>query len=434
MNNKFRMLATNVRTGFQDKTLLKAFSKLATGTATAQIIGMLSIPILTRLYSVEAYGIQAVYNSLVSVIATFVAGKYEMAIVLPKKRLDSLCLVYISLIISFCGCSIIGVIMLVAKEELAILLNLVELKDWLLWLPITILFNMTYTIVYNFMNREKHYKIMAIAGIMMSLVNLFIAVLYALLYPNDNKGLLYSLTFSQLVPTIWMIFIRRDFIQICTLVKIKEQALKYLDFPKYLIIGQTVNSFSLQLPILLLSKLATPEATGLFSMANRALGIPSRLIGASVQNVYLKEANDEYLTNGRCIKTYINSFIILSCASVILFGIILFISPVIIPVVLGEGWCGTVLYCQCLSFVFALQLIYSPLSCTSRIAGKQRVDMMFQFFRVGLVFLMMIGVYHLFETDISLIAGYGMAMFFLYSLGLYFSYTWSKGEKVGGVL
>ncbi len=62
MSYNFKHLIDNVKKSFQNKTLVSSFSKLATGTAIAQVIGILSIPILTRMYSVEAYGIQAVYN------------------------------------------------------------------------------------------------------------------------------------------------------------------------------------------------------------------------------------------------------------------------------------------------------------------------------------------------------------------------------------
>ena len=58
--------------------------KLVSGTAFAQIITILASPILTRLYSPEAFGFLAIFISITSIIGVIACMRYELAIMLPK--------------------------------------------------------------------------------------------------------------------------------------------------------------------------------------------------------------------------------------------------------------------------------------------------------------------------------------------------------------
>ncbi len=66
-------------------SFLHNIAVLATGTALAQIIPLLASPILTRLYSPEAFGLFAVFIAIIMSISPAVMGSYELAIVLPKR-------------------------------------------------------------------------------------------------------------------------------------------------------------------------------------------------------------------------------------------------------------------------------------------------------------------------------------------------------------
>jgi O-antigen/teichoic acid export membrane protein len=58
--------------------------KLVSGTAFAQIITILASPILTRLYSPEAFGFLAIFISITSIVGVIACMRYELAIMLPK--------------------------------------------------------------------------------------------------------------------------------------------------------------------------------------------------------------------------------------------------------------------------------------------------------------------------------------------------------------
>lgn len=74
---------------------------LMTGTSIAQAIPLAISPILTRIYTPEDFGIFALYMSVASMIAVTATGRYELAIMLPKKDDDAMNIVALSIVISF---------------------------------------------------------------------------------------------------------------------------------------------------------------------------------------------------------------------------------------------------------------------------------------------------------------------------------------------
>jgi len=74
---------------------------LMTGTTIAQAIPIAISPVLIRIYTSEDFGVFALYMSIASILSVVATGRYEMAIMLPKKDSDAINVVVLSMIISF---------------------------------------------------------------------------------------------------------------------------------------------------------------------------------------------------------------------------------------------------------------------------------------------------------------------------------------------
>ena len=57
---------------------------LATGSGIGKIIGIAAIPILTRIYAPEDFGVLAVFTALVTIHAPLVTLRYVLALPLPR--------------------------------------------------------------------------------------------------------------------------------------------------------------------------------------------------------------------------------------------------------------------------------------------------------------------------------------------------------------
>ena len=63
---------------------------LMTGTTIAQAIPIAISPILTRIYTPEDFGIFAIFLAITLIIGSIANGRYELAIMIPKKDEDAI--------------------------------------------------------------------------------------------------------------------------------------------------------------------------------------------------------------------------------------------------------------------------------------------------------------------------------------------------------
>jgi O-antigen/teichoic acid export membrane protein len=114
----------------------KNILKLVSGTFIAQLLTILLAPILTRLYAPEVFGLFTLISSIFGVIALISGGRYEVAILLPKKDEDAANLLILSLGVN-------TIFMLLFYLILICLLPIISVsKDifWIFTLPILVNF------------------------------------------------------------------------------------------------------------------------------------------------------------------------------------------------------------------------------------------------------------------------------------------------------
>lgn len=85
--------------------LLRSVSILAGGTAFAQAIGVVMLPIITRIYTPNEFSVLAVYTSILAIVAGVACLRLDIAIPLPKSDADAANLLSVSLVI----CTILSV-------------------------------------------------------------------------------------------------------------------------------------------------------------------------------------------------------------------------------------------------------------------------------------------------------------------------------------
>ena len=108
---------------------------VAGGTFFSQIIPLAILPILTRLYSPEEFGTLALYIAFFSILSVVVTGRYEMAIMLPKKEKDAISLFQISFLFSFIFSIFFLLVILFNSESIISFLKINSSVAWLYFLP-----------------------------------------------------------------------------------------------------------------------------------------------------------------------------------------------------------------------------------------------------------------------------------------------------------
>ncbi|UPT77635.1 oligosaccharide flippase family protein [Sulfurovum sp. XGS-02] len=345
---------------------------LMTGTTIAQAIPIAISPILTRIYTPEDFGVFALFVAVASIFGSVANGRYELAIMLPRKDEDAINIFALGFIItSFISLFLLFLVILF-NDYFTALFNNDEIGLWLYFVPISVLLTGLFNILNYFNNRIKNYKDIANATILKSIV-LAITQLSIGFIKQGVSGLVSGQLFSQLVANTKLLTnIIKDKVLVSKISKVKILALakRYKNFPKYSMWAALANTLSQHLTNILISTFYSISTLGFYSLVQRVLGMPAALIGGSIGQVFFQQATKEKQQTGRAIKTFnktVKKLIMIGLPS---FGILFFIVEDLFAFVFGEEWRIAGEYAQIVIPLFFIRFVVSTVSQLNSIFEK----------------------------------------------------------------
>lgn len=346
-------------------SFVKNVMLVASGTAGAQAITMLFTPIITRLYSPETFGLLGIFISVSAIFFPLASLSYPMAIVLPKKEVEAYYLVKLSFIVTLFISIVISILFFPLSNFLLELVNAEGLKNYIFLIPLTIFFTGVLSIYSQWLIRKKEFKVLAKVNVYQSLiVNLF-KTGFGLLNPLAIY-LIITTSFSYLLQAILLkeLSITYKNIKNKSYLKSKKKliyiAKKYSDFAIFRTPQNVINSFSQNIPILLLASLFSPASAGLYTIARIALGIPSRLLGQSVSDVFYSRINEASHNKEDITYMIIKATKTLAIIGVLPFGTIILFGPDLFQIVFGDEWYKAGEYARWLAILLFFAFINRP--------------------------------------------------------------------------
>lgn len=403
---------------------------LMTGTTIAQAIPIAISPILTRIYTPEDFGLFALYMSFLMIFGSLVAGRYELAILIPKNDKDAKHIVVYSIILSFLISFILLIIVIIFKNQIVDLLNNDQIDVWLYILPFNIFIVSTVSILYYWNNRNKDYKRLSTNQIIQSSIQGTTNVVIGFI-SKVNAGLILGTIMGGVSSLFYLStktkndFIDFKFNKLRAILLMK----KYIKFPKFMVPSGLLENFSAQLPIFLLGSFFGPSIVGFYSLSQRIIRVPIMLIGTSIGSVFRQEASLQLAKSGDCRNIFKSTFKKLFIIATIPFIIFYFIAPSLFSFVFGHRWIVAGEYAQILTLLFYLQFIVNPLSSMFMIAEKQQYDLLMQIYLVISVSSAFIIGYKYFNSiEISLtIFTFVYSLKYIFELIMSYRFTIRKG-------
>lgn len=380
---------------------LKNVITLISGTVIAQAIPLAISPILTRLFSPEDFGLLALYMSIASVLAVIATGRYELAIMLPKKDEDAKKIValsiYLSIIVSFVSLILIAVF----NKQITTITKNENISIFLYFIPLSVFFISSYQVFYYWLNRQKKYMKLAQSKVVQSALtgssNLGFGAF------GFGGGLIFGSLIGQAGASIFtakFALSKNQFFKNNKLDSILKIAKKYSDFFKYDVFASFFNVLTPQSIIFLLGALFNLALVGMYSFTFRVLLTPISVVASAIFDTFKQKATEDYNKTGSCRKIYVKTFKSLFLLSIVPFTVLFFFGTEIFSFVFGKEWSQAGEIAQVLSPMFMLKFISSPLSYTFYIANKQKQNLIGQsalfFLTAGAVYL----AYHFNDTKL----------------------------------
>lgn len=344
--------------GGHSAAVFRGMGTLALGTGLARAIGLLSIPVITRLYTPEDFGALSVFSALVAILAPLLTFRYVLALPLPRREEMAMNLLVLSAGLLVCCGAAMALTLWLWSDAIFSMLSMEVLAPWWWLVVIGALASGVYEALNLWATRQREYKVIARtqvwqgaagAGAKLGLGALGVAPL----------GLLIGqvLTFGGGIGSLLHRY-RRDFLRHFRDVRvsrIKRVAVRYKDFPIYRTPSQFLMIFSSQAPMLAIAALYDAETTGQAGLALMALGLSVQLFGRTLANAFYAEAASIGVKNPDKIRQLtlavlrrLSIFAMVPTFVLMIFGETLFV------IVFGEKWrlAGT------LSSIFAIYLFF----------------------------------------------------------------------------
>ena len=355
---------------------------LMTGTVLAQAVPIAIIPILTRVFTPEDFGLLALYGALISILGVVATGRYEIAIMLPKENEEARVLLQVSVVVAFLIALFVSIPILIWNVEIAIFLGNEAIASWLYLVPASVMLTGVYQALIYWNNRQKRFRNTANSRINQSLFQGIVQT--AMGFSKVAGGLMWGRFFGIISSTLYLL--RKDssykkIIQKTEVSALKKQLKNYKKFPKYGIIGSLCDASAVQMPVLMLTKFYSSTIAGMFSLTFRVLNMPTSIISSAIGQVLFQRVveishNEPENLNKYIIKLFLILFLICLPAVPILF----FWGDNLFAFVFGEEWGQAGIYAGYLVIAVAIRFAVSPLSAVLVLEENIKTGVVWQVF------------------------------------------------------
>lgn len=397
---------------------LKSVSILAGGTAFAQAIGVLVLPIITRLYSPQEFALFAIYSSILGILAVATCLRFEIAIPLPKTDENALCLFTLALLSNAFITLLLSIIVFIFDNQITSMIQQPDLKPYLWLIPIGVFFSGLYNTLQYWTTRQKQFSTIAKTRMTQSLSSSGVQI-GAGYIGFGAIGLITGqiINFSAGIIRLFSVLWKQSghLFKNISIVNLKKNAKKYDKFPKFSTFEALAHITAIQLPIVIIGAVSEDAEAGYLMLAMKVMAIPTALIGSAIAQVYLSHA-PEYYNNNKLRSYTVETVKKIAKISILPFIIIGAVSPFLFPIAFGSEWVEAGHMMVWMIPWFIMQILSSPVSMALHVTGNQKAALVLQligFFLRVIILLLICKI----EPDLAF-EYYAISGFIFYTLYL----------------
>ena len=272
--------------------VFKGMATLAVGNGLARIVGLASIPLLTRIYSPEHFAVLSVFTALLLILTPMMTLRYELAVPLPSRDGTAMTLMVLSAIFVTVATVTVSVLLWLGGPALLTLVSMEALMPYRWMLGVALTSAGIYEVLLIWAVRRRAYPAIARTQLQQSVVGSIAKVALGLLGLKP-VGLLAGQVLGAGAGTIRLMRLFeadvKRYWRHVTLLRAWRLMRHYRSFPIYRLPSQLLQIFSSQAPLLLTAALYDPRTTGQLGLAMMTLALPMNLLGHSTSKAYYAE-------------------------------------------------------------------------------------------------------------------------------------------------
>ena len=402
--------------------VFKGMATLALGNGMAKIVGLLSIQILTRIYSPEHFGVLSVFTAILLILAPLMTLRYELAVPLPARDGAAMTLMALSGALLLLMTFVLGTLIWLAGPSLLSWTSMEALTHYRGLLLLALFLAGLFEILQIWAVRRRAYSIIARTQLQQSLVGA-VAKISLGVAGWTSAGLLFghvtgaaagmmalSHAFHRDVRRLWRhVTVRRG----VTMLR------HYSAFPVYRLPAQLLQIVSSQSPLLLTAAIYDAGTTGQLGLALMTLALPMNLLGHTTSKAYYAEIAslgrkrpEQVRAVTRAVIKRLLAFSIAPALLLLAFGEGLF------ALAFGKQWVLAGELAAILAIYLLFQFIHAPASHLLSLFERQRLLLLLNVQRTVLTIACFSAAYllELPITSVILLYSVTLAAHYLFSL------------------
>ena len=359
---------------------LNATLLIASGSIIGQLMVVLTMPFITRLYGAGEMGLYALFVASVGLVATVVALHYELAIPLSKCDLHARLVTKLALLVVFgLGLASLGIVIAAGDAALKTI-GILELGSIKEFLPVSLFATGLITVLTYRTIRFKTFRLTGVAKASQALVQSGAQIGYGI-YGFGANGLVYGTIMGQCVAVyilgqngFWREIVRG---WLSHRSKFGVLATRYKSFPIVSTPSSLINAAVAQVPVMALAAWFDIRVVGLYALGVRILQVPLRFIGDSLSQVFFSMAAEAH-RNGSLERVVSKTWRVQTTFALHSFVPLAIIAPELFGAIFGQEWREAGVYTQLIMPWIAVSFVSTSLSILVTVLQRQRQELVFQ--------------------------------------------------------
>jgi O-antigen/teichoic acid export membrane protein len=387
---------------------------LAGWTAVSQVLYVVALPALSRIYAVDTFGNLAVLQSVSMFTIVIASLRYEAAVLLPAEDETAANLLAFSffLLAATTGALVVAGLAIspawLFRGQLAFLRHL----WWLI--PVTHFGGSIREALTQWAIRRKAFpvigrtKITQVASQLVAQLGMGIARVGPIgLYAGDvvgrvaGAGTLLRRAWSQDAPLLASVSARAMW----------RAAVKYRSFPLFSTWAQMLSRAGRDFVPIAVAALYGAKAAGWFALASRVLAAPLELISRAVSQVYMGEASELSRVDPRGLRRLFQLWAgRLTLLALIPSAVLALLGPPLFRFAFGDPWEGAGVYARCMALMLLVQFMHFSLVHTLTILERQSWQLVWDAAVLLAGLGGMVALHNLGATEVQAVLYYSCAM------------------------
>ena len=366
--------------------MLRSIAIILRGSIIAQAIGFLVLPILSRLFTPDAFGTYQLFQSIFSILLVFASMRFEIALLRAENDLELRATFWLCLAVTAITSVLVSIVAasIVASgwpESAAAL----PFSMWLF--PLALLAGGIAQLLTYVVTRESAFSVSANSKMAQSGAYAVAGLLIGVVAPITS-GLIVADILGRIALAgfllSWTFRRRRDLFEPASTDQVLAVAGKHRGFPLITVPGGIVNTLGSVLTPMMIYATFSPYVSGQFALVERSLTIPMALVVTAVSQVYMAGFAEALRTPGgsalRQFHKVVRNMALIGLLPVL---VVMAFGPVIFVTLFGQRWELAGEFSRIMAPTYLFLLVSGAVNMTLLLLGRQKLQMAWEVGRLA---------------------------------------------------